>query len=320
MKMRKTIVILALACACGPTVATPGEDGTTSGDDTLEPTTTSTTTSDPSTTLPGTSANPTSATTATTIDPDDTSADESSSTTEVCTSCCDFVCPPDGGDSGLDGGCDVWSQDCPDGEKCMPWANDGDKYWNSSRCSPVDGTPAQIGDACTVEGSGVSGIDDCALGLMCFWVDPITGEGTCVANCGNSEADPMCKDPATTCVIDFDGVIALCLPACDPLLQDCAQGMCSPFGVHEAEGFACGAPLPPLVPDGDPCEHDWECNPGSMCPNGDEEAPACDDGPCCTPLCALDDPEACADGFVCTQLLPDSPLPGFDLVGYCALP
>src|SRR5262245_15971404 len=42
-----------------------------------------------------------------------------------------FVERPDGGGSNE---CDVWAQDCPPGEKCMPWANDGGSSWNSLRC------------------------------------------------------------------------------------------------------------------------------------------------------------------------------------------
>ena len=47
---------------------------------------------------------------------------------------------PDGG--GISFECDLFEQDCPPGEKCMPWANDGGGAWNATRCSPVADNPA----------------------------------------------------------------------------------------------------------------------------------------------------------------------------------
>ena len=45
-----------------------------------------------------------------------------------------FIQEPDGG--GTDIECDLWGQDCPDGEKCMPWANDGGSSWNATKAAP----------------------------------------------------------------------------------------------------------------------------------------------------------------------------------------
>lgn len=70
-----------------------------------------------------------------------------------------FLSEPDGGGTGFE--CDVFAQDCPPGEKCVPWANDGGGVWNATRCSPVDDDPAAPGEPCTVEGGPTSGIDDC---------------------------------------------------------------------------------------------------------------------------------------------------------------
>jgi hypothetical protein len=64
--------------------------------------------------------------------------------------------------------CDLWKQDCPPGEKCMPWANDGGGSWNATRCTPLAEDPRQPGEPCTVEGSGVSGRDDCDIRAMCW--------------------------------------------------------------------------------------------------------------------------------------------------------
>ena len=35
------------------------------------------------------------------------------------------------------GECDPYAQDCADGERCVPFANDSSGVWNSTRCSPI---------------------------------------------------------------------------------------------------------------------------------------------------------------------------------------
>src|SRR5262245_46725118 len=57
-----------------------------------------------------------------------------------------FIQDPDGGGVSIE--CDAWAMDCPRGEKCMPWANDGGSEWNATRCSPLDPDPAHPGDQC----------------------------------------------------------------------------------------------------------------------------------------------------------------------------
>ena len=130
--------------------------------------------------------------------------------------------------------CSVWNQDCPENEKCMPWANDGGNSWNATKCTPLDPNPQQPGDACAVEGSGVSGVDNCAVSSMCWDVDPETNQGICVAFCSGNETESFCDDPGTECTILNDGTLILCLATCDPVLQDC-----------EAKGFDAGHRLHP---------------------------------------------------------------------------
>ena len=48
----------------------------------------------------------------------------------------DFLGFPDGGTEPTD--CDIWAQNCPRGEKCMPWANDDGYGWSATRCTPID--------------------------------------------------------------------------------------------------------------------------------------------------------------------------------------
>ncbi len=259
-----------------------------------------------------------------TADDDDGPDTEGESATEGDTEDdeCNFVCP---GDAGLGGifECDMFAQDCPDGEKCMPWANDGGNAWNATRCSPIDDNPAQIGDECLVEGSGVSGLDNCDVGAMCWDVDAETNAGTCAAMCTGDPSNPLCEDPDTTCINVNDGAIVLCLPVCDPLLQDCAEGQAC-YGINNS--FTC-------VPDAsgemglyaDPCEFINACDPGLFCANA-EAVPGCVGSVgCCSEFCDLDDPggdDQCsglAGGQACVAWS-EEPEPGLEAVGACVIP
>ena len=132
-----------------------------------------------------------------------------------------FILRPDVG-GGTDFPCNLYTQNCPAGDKCMPWANDGGSAWNATRCSPVVDDPREVGMACTVEGSGVSGVDDCERGAMCFDVDPETGQGICYAMLVGSDANPLCVDRLQAPVIS--STLSLCLPTCRPLRADCPPG------------------------------------------------------------------------------------------------
>lgn len=190
----------------------------------------------------------------------DTAMDTSTSEIDTGVSSNGFIYgAPDGGDVTIE--CDVWSQDCRAGSKCVPWANDGGQTWNATRCSPLADDPREVGEGCIAEGSAYSGIDDCVLGAVCWDVDDATLEGTCVAQCGGSEAAPECTDPLS-CFIANAGVLTLCLPTCDPLMSDCPPDeVCAPSD----EGHFC---LPDASgaggPHGDGCPLDAP-GPGLMC-------------------------------------------------------
>ncbi|MCA9653948.1 MAG: ribulose phosphate epimerase [Myxococcales bacterium] len=232
-----------------------------------------------------------------------------------------FIQDPDGG--GVSFECDIFAQDCPEGEKCMPWAADGGNSWNATRCSPINENPGQPGDECTVEGSGTSGIDSCDIGSMCWDVDPETNVGTCVAMCTGDESNPICEDPDTTCTIANDGAIVLCLPACDPLLQDCDEGQaCYPIN----DAFAC-------APDasgemgvfGDPCEYINVCDPGLFCLDASVVPDCAGSVGCCSNVCDTADPAGDAQctgvGQTCQAWYEEGNAPpGYEDVGACALP
>jgi len=257
-----------------------------------------------------------SGTTAPDPDPDTDSSDTDSSDTEDTNS---FIDDPDT-DGGVSVECDVWSDDCPGGQKCMPWANDGGNSWNATRCSPIDDNPAQIGDPCSVEGSGVSGIDTCDSRSMCYYVDSETNEGVCVGFCEGTQMAPSC-DSGFICTIVNDGVLTLCRPECDPLLQDC-QGSAACLPATGAQGFTCiidasgeaGA-------SGDPCEFINACDPGLYCASA-EVVPDCAGATgCCTAFCDIGDDECTNVETECVPYFEEgSAPPGYETVGACAIP
>jgi len=224
---------------------------------------------------------------------------------------------PSGDPTGIDGeACDIWVQDCPDGEKCNPWSNDGGTVWNADGCFPVDPDPVQLGDECLVEGSGTSGIDNCAIGSMCWNADPESNTGTCIALCGGSPDDPLCSSP-TTCAILNDGVLPVCLPVCDPLLQDCDEGLgCYPV----AQEFVC---VPDVSGESglylEPCNFPGDCDPGNACVSADAVA-GCESAGCCTAYCdiSLISP-GCPDASECLAFFEEGfAPPGLENVGLCS--
>lgn len=287
--------VLGLGAGCGPMIEL--EEGSETGD------ADSTTTTNP---LP-----PPPPGTTTVPPPGDTtgSADDTGS---------NFV----GADDGFrDEPCDLFEQNCPLGEKCMPWANDGGNSWNATRCVPIVDDPDAVGEPCAVEGGPTSGLDTCGLGAMCWDVDPETGEGTCTAMCIGSPEEPVCMDPNDWCSISGDGAITLCFPWCDPLAQDCPEGQAC-YGVNDV--FSC-------VPDaggdtgapGDACEYINVCDPGNFCANADAVPDCPGNVGCCSPFCDLTDPvPSCLPGQECVPWYGENPVPtgANEDVGACVVP
>ncbi len=312
-----SLLLIAGCPAEDDTGATASATNATGSDDDDETSETEATTGTPTTSDSATSG-------MTTVDPSDTDASdtEEPATTTSPTTASGFITDPDGNSVSIE--CSVWDQDCPEGEKCMPWANDGGNSWNATRCSPVSPDPGQPGDPCTVEGSGVSGVDDCDVATMCWGVDPETNMGTCVAFCMGSENNPVCDDPTTACSIANEGTLILCLPTCDPLLQNCMDGE-GCWGIDD--DFVC-------APDaggemgayGDPCEFLNVCDPGLFCANPDV-VPGCASAGCCSEFCDMSDPMAGANcagaggGQMCIPWFEKGQAPpGYEDVGACAIP
>jgi hypothetical protein len=253
-----------------------------------------------------------SSTSATPPEPEEESS--SSEGSEESTTGCNFIC-----DDPPEHECDVWAQDCPEGEKCAPWISDGGAAWNALKCVPVEASGGQPGDECTTDGGGASGLDSCAIGSMCWNVDE-EGNGTCVAFCEGSQENPSCADASATCVIANDGVLIVCLPICDPLIQDCGGGeACYPVG----DAFACGPDVSgELGLFGDPCEAINVCDAGMFCASP-QLVPDCQGSSgCCTSFCDLEDDGACpGEGQDCVSWFDEGQAPpGAETLGACISP
>ncbi len=221
--------------------------------------------------------------------------------------------------------CNPFAQDCQDGQKCMPYANDGGTAWNATKC--VDTTGYGIaGDRCTVFSGSVGGEDDCAEGFMCWDVDQEMN-GTCIELCSGSADAPECGD-YTTCFVGNEGVLPICLPTCNPL-AGCGEGeVCIS---HSGSNFYCA--LDASGEEGqvfDPCEFTNACDDGLGCFLS-ELAVECDPNSlgCCLPYCDTTDANTCpGTDQTCVPYFLFSAPPVFeswgeepillDFIGYCS--
>ncbi|MFV8750807.1 ribulose phosphate epimerase [Nannocystaceae bacterium ST9] len=215
---------------------------------------------------------------------------------------------------GLASCCDPFSQDCPADQKCVPYGEAGGT-WSGSKCVDIEGS-GQAGDACT--SGGITGAnDDCAAGLTCFFTElqVLNLVGTCTPLCAGSSADPICP-PNTACVVANDEAVAVCLPTCDPLLQDCGQGTACHYA-HER--FTCLASTQD-VPTGEPCSFSNNCAAGNACLPA-ALFPSCNGDFCCASFCDLGSPACAVMGTECVAFYAEGQAPaGYENVGVCTQP
>lgn len=224
-----------------------------------------------------------------------------------------FITDPDGGIVTYE--CSLYDQDCPVGEKCNVWANDGGNSWNATKCVAADPDPRLVGEECEAEGSGVSGIDNCERGAFCWDVDP-EGTGMCVSYCQGSENNPTCDNPREYPAAGKE--FCICLERCEPLLQDCPAG-CGCYATDNRFQCVPDASGPDDGAFGDPCEYANGCDPGFICGN-----PAfldCDGSNCCTSFCDLSVIDPCPAGYECGSAFAEGQaFPGYEDLGLCMLP
>lgn len=224
--------------------------------------------------------------------------------------------PVDLGDSTAK--CDTFAPDCPVGQKCIPWIDDGFDSYNTARCVDVAGE-ALPGDPCT---KGLDGIDDCAAGSLCWGVDE-NNHGVCWVMCTGTVAEPECP-PASSCGSSSQAVFGLCIPPCDPLAQDYpGDEICVPF---DRQGWGCvvNASGDEGQPN-DPCNFPEACDRGLMCLDAATASGACEmelAAGCCQPFCefpegACPNPDqACLSWYDQSEEVPS----GYEDVGICAIP
>lgn len=312
MSLKPFFLISTLLLACGPK---PGGDTTTdtSGDDPTSASGTSgTATAEPVTASITEPAEPTTGTTGT---PGTTGTTGTPSPTTTLDPVTDGS-PPD---LGVEGPCDIWEENCPGGQKCMPVSLDGDSVWETTRCVPLVADPAVLGEPCQNLGTGLDGLDTCDLHMMCWFADPATGDGTCVGHCTGTPDEPGCADPGASCLISAEGVVNLCLPSCDPVEQTCPDGLaCLP---SFADGFVCVMEFSGEEGQAfDFCEFVNDCDPGLLCV-ASNLAPECDPAlaSCCLPFCDINAPNTCpGDALECLPFYsPGQAPPGLEHVGLC---
>lgn len=214
--------------------------------------------------------------------------------------------------------CDPFKQGgCSEGQKCNLYSKSGDGALDAAACVPLTVAPRQTAESCTVQGGYGTGLDDCAAGLMCWAVGP-NGQGTCVPLCDGCSDDPQCPD-GRVCAEGVGNYHYMCLPACDPVAQNCIEGDAC---ILSGDGFVC-------APDAsgtegqiyDDCVHANGCEPGMMCaPPG--SAPGCtapDALGCCVPFCLVGG-TSCPDDLECVVLFDPAEQPELAEFGFCTAP
>ncbi len=212
--------------------------------------------------------------------------------------------------------CDVWAQDCPPGQKCTPYADDGSTTWNATKCVDITGDDAPT-EPCTAVGGGTTGVDSCALGAMCWSVDE-TGHGICVGLCTGTPDAPICP-PVHYCAQSEP--LNFCFQGCAPLLADCAEDeLCIP----DNNSFLCAQDASGEEGQvNDPCEAANACDPGLVCLPTADASSACQGATgCCQPFCKFPDAPCPNPDQQCLQwFAPMKPIPeGYENVGVCRLP
>ncbi|NVB37333.1 ribulose phosphate epimerase [Pseudenhygromyxa sp. WMMC2535] len=210
---------------------------------------------------------------------------------------------------GTEESCDPWAQDCADGEKCVAYASSGGG-WDANKCVPVMGE-GQIGDSCSYAGAA-EGTDDCGADSWCWDTDEEGQNGTCIPFCSGSADDPMC-DAGSSCTIANDGTINVCLPTCDPLLQNCESEGNSCY--WDNSGFVCATATEDIPTNGE-CGYINDCVGGNLCVDA-SYLPDCAG----SAYCDTDDGECTVDGTECVAFWEEGEeIPGLETLGVCILP
>ena len=269
--------------------------------------------------MTGSTGDPTAVTGGTTVVDETTAGVGTTTAVPTTTEPCSFLECGDQGGSGVPM-CDIWMEDCPEGQKCMPWDDTMMGSWNATKCSPVDAAPGQEGDECTVTGSATDGIDSCDKHLLCWYLNDMN-VGTCINMCTGSEEAPSCPG-GQSCDVSNNGSLILCLTTCDPLVQSCPDGQICFF--DGLDNFICDFDASGEEGQyGDACAFINVCDYGLFCA-AQETVPDCVSGDgCCSPYCDLTLPNTCP-GAPLQECVPwyneGMAPPGQENIGACQIP
>ena len=197
------------------------------------------------------------------------------------------------------GPCDTFDDQCPPGYKCMP-----NKRFGELECFEVVADPALPGEPCTSLYE-MDGPDSCVRGSVCWKL-------VCLQFCDGIPEAPVCP-PHAVCKSGFYGIVNICVPACDPLSPDCAEGEGC---FRDIDSFGC-------MERGDsrmvfePCADQQVCAAGLACWGKSIECGG-DNGSCCHQLCDINLPNKCAGvGQSCQPLFTNPSLPEYEKLGIC---
>jgi hypothetical protein len=168
--------------------------------------------------------------------------------------------------------------------------------------------PDMFGEPCEPGDNWPGGMDSCGDGLICW-------EETCVPFCDTE--DFSCPS-GHQCAWCQECALGICIPQCDPLLQECQEGyICVPNnGEFTCQIDASGD----MGAYGDPCEFLNACDPGLTCVDAGY-VPECQAASCCSPFCDLDSPTCPDDSMECIPWYEEGQAPpGYEVVGLCGLP
>jgi hypothetical protein len=167
-------------------------------------------------------------------------------------------------------------------------------------------------------GGVVEATDNCDETSMCWDVMDVDGEaiGICMPFCTGTPDNPECP-PGSSCLIG--NTINICIPGCDPILQDCGPGLACYW---EGLSFSCIFTTRD-IPPGEPCGYINDCAAGSGCVSA-ELLPSCAGSGCCSRFCNLEQGDQQCEslpGSSCVAFfLAGEEPPGFEHVGMCMLP
>jgi hypothetical protein len=214
----------------------------------------------------------------------------------------------------LIGCCDILLQDCPQGEKCVPYSSLGDGSLNAPKCVLIDGDGAP-GEAC-ISGGPIDATDDCDASSFCFGYDADTLQGGwCHPLCMGTPDNLACID-GWECHVPVPH-LEYCIESCNPLADTCGSDrLCTWTGTV----FTCVSTGAEAVV-GEACQMPNDCMSGSLCVNGgllEDCATAC-----CAEYCDLlagNGPcQAIQPNYVCEPFFMEAP-PEYENVGVCSLP